>query len=302
MAEWSMAVVLKMDRRWSKSTEGAVRSSRLILAVSVLIGCAEVAASSLLAQSRGLGTDVDTFDQQIDTAYTKHDVVLLEVAIAEDAVIAVSYGSPPMSKTQFVRVASATDPVVSKFIGAERKVEGVHVERHGDLIETTGMLVIRFPNGTEERSHYVRLYRRAPDGWQLVSHHGFFVPPSPPGTGTGIAPGLDAGAAPAQTPSGAVRLGTGITPPRPIAQPRPGYTAEAMRERIQGSVWVECVVEIDGTVSHPRITRSLDPLHGLDAQAVKTLLQWRFEPGRRGAQAVAVVVTVELTFTLQPPK
>jgi TonB family protein len=279
-----------------------VRSSRLILAVSVLVGCAEGAAPSLLGQSRGLGTNVDTFDQQIDTAYTKHDVVLLEVAIAEDAVISVSSGSSPMSKAQFVKIASVTDPVVSKFVGAERKVEGVQVERHGDLIETTGMLVIRFPDRTEVRSNYVRLYRRAPDGWQLVSHHGFFVPPFPPGAGSGIGPGAGAGAAPAATPSGAFRLGPGITPPRPVAQPRPAYTAEAMREKIEGSVLVECVVEIDGTVSHPRIMRSVDPLHGLDAQAVKTVLQWQFEPGRRAGQAVAVLVTVELTFTLQPPK
>jgi len=62
--------------------------------------------------------------------------------------------------------------------------------------------------------------------------------------------------------------------PTLIEQVRPGYTADAMRARVQGSVWVECVVNVDGTVSEARILRSLDRRFGLDEEALKAAKRW----------------------------
>jgi TonB family protein len=47
------------------------------------------------------------------------------------------------------------------------------------------------------------------------------------------------------------------------------------------------------------VVRSLDSTFGLDQEAVKAARQWRFAPGRRQGQAVPVLVTIELTFTLR---
>ena len=49
----------------------------------------------------------------------------------------------------------------------------------------------------------------------------------------------------------------------------------------------------------PRVVRSLDSTFGLDEEALKAAKQWRFAPGTRFGQAVAVLVTIELTFTLR---
>jgi protein TonB len=83
-----------------------------------------------------------------------------------------------------------------------------------------------------------------------------------------------------------------------VSRPKPSYTSEAMKARIQGVVLIEAVVEADGTVGNVKVIRSLDPEFGLDQEAIKTAKRWRFEPGTRLGVPVPVIVTIELTFTL----
>jgi TonB family protein len=79
----------------------------------------------------------------------------------------------------------------------------------------------------------------------------------------------------------------------------PQYTADAMRAKVQGLVVLECVVLADGTVGRVEVIRSLDSTFGLDQEAIKAAKQWRFRPGTRFGEPVAVLVTIELTFTLR---
>ncbi len=55
----------------------------------------------------------------------------------------------------------------------------------------------------------------------------------------------------------------------------------------------------DGSVGRIRITHSLDRKYGLDEEAIKALKRWRFRPGMLNGQPVAVIVNVELSFTLK---
>lgn len=122
------------------------------------------------------------------------------------------------------------------------------------------------------------------------------------GEGTGIGPGKGSGLGPGEgggTGGGYYRPGNGVELPRVIREVRPQYTADAMRAKVQGTVWVECVVMPDGSVGQAQITKSLDSVFGLDQEALKAARQWRFVPGRRFGQAVPVLVTIELTFTLR---
>jgi TonB family protein len=72
-----------------------------------------------------------------------------------------------------------------------------------------------------------------------------------------------------------------------------------MRAKVQGSVWVQCIVQPDGTVTNATVVRSLDSRFGLDEEAVKAARQWRFRPGTRMGQPVPVQIVIELTFTLR---
>jgi protein TonB len=80
---------------------------------------------------------------------------------------------------------------------------------------------------------------------------------------------------------------------------RPQYTQDALASQIEGNVLLSCVVRADGTVGEVRVVRSLDSVHGLDAQAVQTVRQWTFKPGRKAGKPVAVRVPVDIKFTLQ---
>jgi TonB family protein len=118
------------------------------------------------------------------------------------------------------------------------------------------------------------------------------------GIGSGDGSGLGAGSG-GGTGGGVYRPGNGVELPRVIQEIRPQYTADAMRAKVQGTVWVECVVLPDGTVGEANVTKSLDSVFGLDQEALKAAKRWRFIPGRRLGQPVPVLVTIELTFTLR---
>ena len=93
--------------------------------------------------------------------------------------------------------------------------------------------------------------------------------------------------------------GPGITLPVVLKEVKPAYTAAAMEKKIQGSVWMKAVVGTNGDVTDVQVTRSLDTEFGLDQEAVKACWQWKFKPGRKDGEAVAVRITIELTFTLK---
>jgi len=122
------------------------------------------------------------------------------------------------------------------------------------------------------------------------------------GTGTGIGSGQGSGIGPGfggGIGGGAYMPGNGVTNPSVLREVKPQYTAEAMRAKVQGTVWLQCVVLPDGTVGNVQVTKSLDSTFGLDQEAIKAAKQWRFKPGLRQGEPVPVLVTIELTFTLR---
>lgn len=114
------------------------------------------------------------------------------------------------------------------------------------------------------------------------------------GTGSGLGPGSGGG-----TGGGVYQPGNGVSLPRLVTEVKPAYTSDAMRAKIQGVVKLQCVVRPDGSVSDIQVVRSLDPLFGLDQEAVKAARRWRFVPGTRMGQPVAVFITIEMEFALR---
>ena len=94
--------------------------------------------------------------------------------------------------------------------------------------------------------------------------------------------------------------GPGMTvPPEVVRSVKAVYTAEARAAGIEGTVRVDAIVEIDGTVAKdPTVIQSLDTEFGLDAEAVKASKQWTFKPATKGGRPIAVHVVIEQTFRL----
>jgi protein TonB len=114
-----------------------------------------------------------------------------------------------------------------------------------------------------------------------------------PGDGDGIGPGRD------RNIGGEIyRPGSGVTMPVPVHEEKPQYTIDAMRARIQGAVVVECVVQPSGVCAQLRVVRSLDSRLGLDQQALRAAAGWRFSPGTRLGKPVAVVVYIQVGFSI----
>ena len=121
-------------------------------------------------------------------------------------------------------------------------------------------------------------------------------------TGTGGGPGAGSGGNGRRngpgTGDGPPGFGR-VSSPRLIRKVDPEYTSAAMQAKLQGTVFLEAVVQADGTVGDVRIVRSLDAGFGLDQNAINAVRQWRFEPGLQAGKPVAVIVSIELTFTLR---
>lgn len=78
---------------------------------------------------------------------------------------------------------------------------------------------------------------------------------------------------------------------------KPQYTADAMRAKIHGSVFLRGIVDRDGTVRDVHVVQALEP--SLDAAARDAVAQWQFRPAMRGNEPVAIAISVQMAFTLK---
>jgi TonB family protein len=89
----------------------------------------------------------------------------------------------------------------------------------------------------------------------------------------------------------------GVTLPIAKREVKPQYTLGAMRDRVEGTVVVQAIVNTDGRIGDLRVIRNLHS--ELDQAAVDAARRWRFQSGTLNGQPVPVVVVIELTFTLR---
>lgn len=114
------------------------------------------------------------------------------------------------------------------------------------------------------------------------------------GTGDGVGPGNATGFGGAGVPG----VG-GVSDPVRIHEEKPPYTPEARREKIEGEVVVEAVIDETGHVANARVTKSLDRAFGLDEQARLAAMKSLFRPCKRNGKPVACLVSFAMTFSIR---
>lgn len=95
---------------------------------------------------------------------------------------------------------------------------------------------------------------------------------------------------------GALRVGGNIGPPRKIRDVRPVYPPIAQAANVTGVVIMEVRLGTDGRVEDAHVLKSI-PL--LDQAALNAVKQWEFTPTLLNGQAVPVIMTVTVNFTIQ---
>jgi protein TonB len=88
----------------------------------------------------------------------------------------------------------------------------------------------------------------------------------------------------------------GITVPRIISQVGPTYTEEARTAKVGGTVVLFVEITTSGTVASVVVLKGLGK--GLDEGAVSSIKQWKFSPATKDGRPVAVMMTVEMNFSL----
>jgi TonB family protein len=78
----------------------------------------------------------------------------------------------------------------------------------------------------------------------------------------------------------------------------PRYTAEAMRQKIEGTVELELDIDADGAVTGARVVKSLDTMYGLDDQAIAAAMKTTFRPATENGLAVGTTVKFQMEFRL----
>lgn len=101
---------------------------------------------------------------------------------------------------------------------------------------------------------------------------------------------------PPPRPTQPIPLHSGMQAPRKIVNVDPIYPALAQAARKEGVVVLEAVIDAAGGVQSVRVLRGI-PL--LDQAAVSAVQQWRFTPALLNGQAVPVVMTVTVNFSLK---
>ena len=87
------------------------------------------------------------------------------------------------------------------------------------------------------------------------------------------------------------------TAPVAVNEVDPAYTADAMRDRVEGTVTLYAVIRPDGTVTDIKVLNSLDDR--LDVSAVKALSRWHFRPGTKNGEAIALEAVVQIPFRMK---
>ena len=76
------------------------------------------------------------------------------------------------------------------------------------------------------------------------------------------------------------------------------YPANAAKNKVEGRVVLQFVVEKDGQIGEVKVARSVDP--ELDAEALRVVKSMpNFIPGRQDGKPVAVWYTIPISFKLQ---
>ncbi len=92
------------------------------------------------------------------------------------------------------------------------------------------------------------------------------------------------------------RVGGDVSAPILLSKVEPEYTSDARIAKYEGTVLLSVEIGEDGLPRNVQVMRGLG--FGLDEKAVEAVTHWKFKPGTKNGQPVAVAASIELSFRL----
>jgi TonB family protein len=97
-----------------------------------------------------------------------------------------------------------------------------------------------------------------------------------------------------QNTGGVYQIGRDITKPQVIHSVNPEFTDEARRDQFEGVVLVGLIVDAQGHPQNVHVIKAIG--HGLDANAVAAVKQYKFKPATKNGVAVPVQLIIYVNF------
>jgi len=119
------------------------------------------------------------------------------------------------------------------------------------------------------------------------------------GSGGGVGSGKGGGFGPGEgggVGGGVFKVGGGVSAPQVLYKVDPEYSEEARKAKYSGTVVLQLIVDSSGKARDIKVVRSLGL--GLDEKAIEAVNKWKFRPGVKNGQPVAVMATIEVNFRL----
>lgn len=89
--------------------------------------------------------------------------------------------------------------------------------------------------------------------------------------------------------------GEQVVPPRRLFGPSPQYDKQARKDRIEGEVVLESIIDVEGCIQQLRVCKALHP--SLDNSALDAVRRWVFQPAELDGKQVKVYYTLAVKFT-----
>jgi TonB family protein len=101
---------------------------------------------------------------------------------------------------------------------------------------------------------------------------------------------------PSQGGNEVFQIGDGVTAPRVISPVGATYTDEARTAKLDGKIVLFVEITSAGVVENVVVLQKMGK--GMDESAVRAIKQWKFSPATKDGRPVAVVMTVEMNFSM----
>lgn len=87
-----------------------------------------------------------------------------------------------------------------------------------------------------------------------------------------------------------------VEPPVPVRTVAPKYPNELRRDGTSGLVTVKVLIDEKGNVAEAEVEKSSN--EAFKAPAVEAVRKWKFKPGKRDGEAVALRVSIPIQFSV----